>query len=201
MYHVELRHFPHNMCRFNIGDQELWAIVEPWARGQPIEFGEYTWNPQQATLRILEGPEIPLGQLTMGRGWRTAERQGTDVTDKLIARARQALFSSSGAAPSTDAPATPASGVEVKPAPAAATAPAGGGPAAPGGAPGVPGVSAAPFSDPFALGMQMAALLGPDAMRLLDAWRAAAAGSPGLAPSEALARAEAAVRDSGGAHG
>jgi hypothetical protein len=50
-----------------------------------------------------------------------------------------------------------------------------------------------PAADPFALGVQMAALLGPDPMRLLDAWRTAAAGTPGLAPSETLALAERAI--------
>jgi hypothetical protein len=56
-------------------------------------------------------------------------------------------------------------------------------------------------NDSFALGMQMAALLGPDALALLDAWRTAAAGSPGLAPSETLALAERAVRSADGAGG
>jgi hypothetical protein len=36
---------------------------------------------------------------------------------------------------------------------------------------------------------------------LLDAWRAAVVGSPGLAPSESLALAEQALRSSGGSLG
>ncbi len=56
MYHVELRQFPHNMCRFNLTDAELRAIVEPWAREQVVDFGERKWSPQTATLTILEGP-------------------------------------------------------------------------------------------------------------------------------------------------
>jgi hypothetical protein len=184
MYHVELRHFPHNMWRFNLSDRELHAIVEPWARGQVIEFGEHRWNPQQATLTILEGPHIPLGQLTMGRGWRTAERQGTNVTDEVIASVRQALFAGRpGAGPGGKVGAT------------GAAAPTGG--SASMGGVSAPGVGAdtqgGPPSDPFALAMQVAALLGPDAMRLLDAWRAAAASSPGLPPSDTLALAEKAI--------
>jgi hypothetical protein len=55
----------------------------------------------------------------------------------------------------------------------------------------------APLSDPLAVGVQIAALLGPDAARLLEAWRVAAAQSPGLSPSETLALAE---RSLGGDH-
>ncbi|HTU80233.1 MAG TPA: hypothetical protein VMF09_15895 [Solirubrobacteraceae bacterium] len=156
MYHVELRQFPHNMCRFNLDQRALGAIVEPWVRDQQIEFGERRWSPRSATLVIIEGPQLPLEQLTMGRGWRAAQRHGTDVTERVLASARQHASAAL--------------------------------------APGVP-ASAAPASDPFALGMQMAALLGADAMRLLEAWQATAAGSPGLAPSETLALAEQALRD------
>jgi hypothetical protein len=172
VYHVELREFPHNMCRFNLTAAGLHAIVEPWARGQVIDYGEQHWNPREAKLTIFEGPEIPLGQLTMGRGWGVAQREGTDVTDAVIGAAREALFAGPPGAAAASPPGVPG-----------ALAPVG------------PG--SAPSSDPFTLGMQMAALLGPDAMRLLDAWRTAAAGSPGLAPSESLARAEEAI-DSGG---
>jgi hypothetical protein len=171
MYHVELRHFPHNMSRFNIDGAQLRAIVEPWARGEQIEFGEHRWSPEQARLTILEGPRIPPAQLTMGRGWRAAERQGKDVTEAVLAAARRAVAAAASGA-----------------GPAAAGTVGAGMPVAPGSA------GAAPAVDAFALGMQMAALLGPDAMRLLDAWRAAAVSSPGLAPSETLARAEEALR-------
>ena len=62
------------------------------------------------------------------------------------------------------------------PGPAPATAPA---PAGPG------------LADPLAALVQIGALLGPEAPRLLDAWRVAAAGDPSLSPSQALAMAEA----------
>jgi hypothetical protein len=174
MYHLELRHFPHNAWRFNLTEQELGAIVAPWARGQLVELGEHKWNPEQAKLTVLEGPEIPLGQLTMGRGWRNAERDSEDVTERVLAAARQAA--DAAAAPASAPAARVAAGVDVHGASAGTEA------------------GAAPVVDPFALGVQMAALLGPDPMRLLDAWRAAAAGAPGLAPSETLALAEKAIR-------
>lgn len=91
MYHLELRQFPHNMCRFNLTEQELLAtVVEPWAREQWIELGERKWSPHQAKLTVLEGPQIPIEQLSMGRGWRNAQRQSEDVTERLLARAKQA---------------------------------------------------------------------------------------------------------------
>jgi hypothetical protein len=91
MYHVELRQFPHNMCRFNLTSAELQAIVEPWAREKVVDFGERKWSSQTARITILDGPRIPLQQLTMGRGWRAAQRQSTDVTEQVLAAAREAL--------------------------------------------------------------------------------------------------------------
>ena len=44
--------------------------------------------------------------------------------------------------------------------------------------------------DGMALALRLGSLLGPDAARLMDAWGAVRLRDPGLAPSEALARAE-----------
>src|ERR1019366_9554803 len=53
------------------------------------------------------------------------------------------------------------------------------------------------LADPLALGVQLAALLGAQPAQLLAAWQQAAAGSPGLSPSETLALAERALASSG----
>lgn len=63
------------------------------------------------------------------------------------------------------------------------------------GAVGVPSPSADAVAgesptDPLALGVQLAALLGPDPTALLAAWREVASSAPGLSPSESLALAE-----------
>jgi 2-iminobutanoate/2-iminopropanoate deaminase len=88
VYHVELRHFPRNLCHFNMGAAELQsAILEPWAADRMFDLGDLRWDPRQARLTILEGPRIPPDQLTMGRGWSTARRQGTDVTAQLLTAA------------------------------------------------------------------------------------------------------------------
>ena len=149
MYHVEVRQFPHNSCRFNLTDAELRPVLESWVREQAVEFGERKWSPHTARLTILEGPELALRDLTMGRGWRAAQRASEDVTERVLASARTSQI----------------------------------------GDPGKAGEPAA-LSDPLAAGVQIAALLGPDPGRLLDAWRAAAASSPGVSPSQALALAE-----------
>jgi hypothetical protein len=182
MYHVELRHFPHSAWRFNLDDQQLRAVVEPWVREQAVDFGERKWSPHLARLTILQGPKLEVAQLSMGRGWRTAQRQSEDVTESLLAAARQALQAAptGGSAPSSPMPDT---APNEPPAQASPTGPN----AAPAGTP----------SDPVALGVQLAALLGPDPMGLLAAWRAAVAGSPGLAPSDSLALAERALRRAG----
>jgi hypothetical protein len=182
MYHVELRHFPHSAWRFNLDDQQLRAVVEPWIREQAVDFGERKWSPHLARLTILQGPKLEIAQLSMGRGWRTAQRQSEDVTEPLLAAARQAL---QAAAAGGQEPAPPVPGTTLNESPAGALPT---GPAA--GAAGMPG-------DPVALGVQLAALLGPDPMGLLAAWRAAVAESPGLAPSDSLALAESALRQAG----
>jgi len=174
MYHVELRQFPHNMCRFNLTDAELRVIVEPWALEKAVDFGERKWSSQTARITILEGPQMPLEQLTMGRGWRAAQRQSEDVTERVLAAAREAL----AAAQSTPAPPVPQPLAQ-------AGAPAQGGAAAPG----EPAQGGA-LTDPLALGVQLASLLGDDPASLLSAWKEVAARSSGLSPSESLALAE-----------
>lgn len=174
MYHVEIRQFPHNACRFNLTDAELVAVVVPWVREQAVDFGERKWSPHTARLTILQGEALTMEQLKMGRGWRAAERTSEDVTERLLASAREAEQTARAAS-------------------AAAAASAGGATSGPTGQPGGEGGSNV-LSDPLALGVQIASLLGPEPTRLLEAWRAtSAADTGGLAPSETLALAERAL--------
>jgi hypothetical protein len=162
VYHVELRQFPHNSNRFNLDERELRAtILDAWARGEWIEFGERKWSPHQATLTVLEGPELPLQQLSMGRGWRNAKRQSRDVTEEMLAAARSASGSTSSAG-------SPQSGDMGQ----TAAAP-------PRGAP-----------DPERLAGDLLALLGDDPTPLLRAWQLALERHPDRTPSECLALAE-----------
>lgn len=91
MFHIELRQFPNNLCHFNLTEQELYAtVLARWARGEWIEMEGRKWSPDKAKLIVLEGPEIPLEQLTMGRGWRYAERVSKDVTGQMLRAAQEA---------------------------------------------------------------------------------------------------------------
>jgi hypothetical protein len=169
VYHLELRRFPHNQCRFNLGEDELSEIVVPWVRGEWIQVGERNWNVHQARLTILEGPELAAGELTMGRGWRTAQRQGTEVTRQVLERARGAHGVPAGVRDRRRASAD------------AGAARSGREDAVARGE---------PPRDAEALLGELLALLGRAPEPLLAAWRRAAARVPERSPSESLAAAE-----------
>jgi len=188
VYHVELRQFPHNVNRFNLGDAELWAIVEPWVRERAFELGERKWSPQQARITILEGPHLTVQDLSLGRGWRLAQRKSEEVTARVLEHAALVVRERDAAAQVV--PQRGASGPAAAAVQEAGEGPSFAAPAAPGGAPGT--------ADPLAVGVELGALLGPDPARLLAAWRQIAARSSGLSPSEALALAEREIERSGG---
>jgi len=98
VYHLELRKFPHTACRFNQSEREVLAIALAWVKGEWVEQGERKWNPQEATLTVLEGPELAMSELAMGRGWRKAQRSGQDVTERVLAAARAGAASNAAAA-------------------------------------------------------------------------------------------------------
>jgi hypothetical protein len=90
MFHIELRQFPHNFCRFNLSERELRAIVlDAWAKGERVELGERGWDPAQASLTVLAGPRLQTQDLSMGRGWSNAQRQGSDVTERMLKTVRE----------------------------------------------------------------------------------------------------------------
>jgi hypothetical protein len=196
MFHIELRHFPHTASRFNLSEDELRPIVIPWVRDQWIEVGERKWNPQEATITILEGPTLEVQELKMGRGWKAAKRRGEDVTERVLGISRQAEEDRAKAQDEARieeaARAQIASqGAYTADFPAPATAPAGAAkPIVPPPAPSL--------ADPLALGVTLASLLGSQPAQLLAAWQQAASGSPELLPSETLAQAERALGTSGG---
>jgi hypothetical protein len=156
------------MCRFNLSAQELRTVVlEPWAQERWIEFGERKWSPQQATLTVLEGPRIPFGQLTMGRGWRTAERAGREVTDELLsAVSRELARRSQAAAPATGSESTGIGGETL-------------------------GAELPAAAD--SLGLELLSRIGGERAPLRRVWDLAAEQHPSSPPSATLALAERAV--------
>lgn len=165
MFHVELRQFPHNFCRFNMSEQELrTAVLDAWARKEWLEFGERKWDPNQATVTVIEAPRLSMPELSMGRGWRNAQRAGTDVTERLLEAARAAQASASP-------------GVQ----------------AAEGGVAAV-ALEQRPEADVTTLAADLIALLGEDPRSLVRAWQLALERHPDRTPSECLALAEDFVR-------
>jgi hypothetical protein len=97
MFHVELRQFPHVAHAFNLSAEELDArIVAPWVRGDAVELGDRRWDPGKAKLTIVEGSRLRSEDLTMGRGWSNARRGASEVTDRLLASARQTAGAAAG---------------------------------------------------------------------------------------------------------
>jgi hypothetical protein len=90
VYHLELRQFPHVARVFNLTREELdTRFIRPWIAGTMIEHDDRRWAPERSRLKILEGPELRAADLGLGRGWGTASKTSTDVTDALIAQARR----------------------------------------------------------------------------------------------------------------
>jgi hypothetical protein len=186
VYHLELRHFPRNLCRFNLSGGELWAtVLEPWTADRPFELGELTWDPRQARLIVLEGQRLPPDQLSMGRGWRTAQREGRDVTSGLLATAAERARS---AARERGTPARPSAGGG-EGGSGAERAPAGGG----------EGALAAEHAagdggdidlQADSLGLELLAQPGSERTPLSRVWELASARDPGGSASATLAIAE-----------
>lgn len=179
MYHVELRKFPNTACAFNLDENELRAIVEPWSRDRWVEVGERKWSPFEAQLTVLEGPHLAVEDLAMGRGWGNAQRYGEDVTERVLAHARTGWESAKSASASASADSVAAEAQS----PGGAAFPAANAPAA--NAP-----AAFPAANAPATFAELERLLGEDPAALLAAWRLAAERRPELSPSEALALAE-----------
>jgi hypothetical protein len=170
VYHFELRKFPHTASRFNQSEQQLLALVVPWVREEWVELGERKWNVNETKLTVLEGPELSLQEMAMNRGWRSARRQSEDVTERVLAAAREIVTR-------TQAPAARS---------AAAASPATGSGAADGGRPSTADVGL--LAD--ALGLEILGALDTGPAPLSRAWQLAAERLGERPASESLALAE-----------
>lgn len=84
-YHVEVRRPRRHARLFNLTEDELRrSVLDPWARGGPLEIGDQHWERRESTLRILEGPELSATDLAYGQGWNAAERTAQDRTIELL---------------------------------------------------------------------------------------------------------------------
>ena len=165
MFHIELRQFPHNLCRFNLNQEDLRTLVEPWAREQWIELGGRKWSPHQARLTILDGPRLAVQELSMGRGWRNAQRRSDDVTERVLAAAKASPAHSDG--PTSSQPQFSA---------------------------GPSGPAADLPLEADSLGLELLTMLGEAPASLSAVWQLSRSRFPDRRPSECLAVAEQAIR-------
>jgi hypothetical protein len=173
VYHLELRKFPHTVCRFNQSEQQLRAVVVPWTNEEWIEEGERKWNSNEASITVLQGPKLSMPELAMGRGWRNAQRRSEDVTERVL----EAVKRERAPAPTPGSAQNAQVGGEGM---RAETATAGEAP------------DSRLLADSFAL--ELLALLDTGALSLSRVWQLASE-RPGHAPAaESLALAEQAVR-------
>lgn len=172
MFHIELRQASNRLHRFNLDEQDLRVgVVEPWVSGRRVEIGERTWSADTGEIVVLEGPEIPVGRLTMGRGWSVAQREGTDVTRQMLQSVREAVTASALASAQAAMPASGAAVLSQQ-----ATAPT------------TMGLIAPHDADVLAdaLGLELLRALGATPMSLVAAWKLAAQRHPQLPLSASL---------------
>ena len=75
---------------FNLTDQRLWlSFLAPLMVDAPFTVEGHEFIPRQTRLKVYEGPELRTDQLGMGRGWQNVERTAGDVTERVLARARE----------------------------------------------------------------------------------------------------------------
>jgi hypothetical protein len=195
VFHIELSHARETVWRYNLTEQELDAtILVPWARGESVQLGEHLWRPDETTITVLDGPRLPLGLMTMGRGWMNAKREGREVTTEVLASFRERYAAAGGnsglaAAGVASAPAQPS----LAPVPNGSTlaASAGSRPAA-AAAPAAPSQPTdAVLAD--AVGLELLRGLSDGPLSLRSAWRLCGESHRELEPGASLELAMKAV--------
>lgn len=185
MYHLELRKFPHTVCRFNQSEAQVAAILVPWVKQEWFEEGEQKWNSNEATITVLEGPKLSMPELAMGRGWRNAQRRSDDVTERVLAAVTQAAGVAAGG--------QPAAPVATSKAPTGADA-GGEGRAAESAAQPASGTAQDPRLLADSLALELLGMIDSAPVALVQAWRMAAERLGDASAAESLALGEASVR-------
>ncbi len=91
MFHVEMRMgHAHLVREFNLSDERLWLdFLGPLMADQEFVLEGQDFTPRHTRLTVYEGPELRLDQLNFGRGWQNVERTASDVTERVLERARE----------------------------------------------------------------------------------------------------------------
>jgi hypothetical protein len=86
VYHVEISQDSTRVRAFNLtAEQVHQRFLTPLRGDRRFVCEDKEFDPSLAALRVLEGPELRIDQLTLGRGWSEAERIGTDVSSQFRA--------------------------------------------------------------------------------------------------------------------
>lgn len=89
MFHVEMRMGLHVVRAFNLGAHDLQVrFLGPLMSGQDFAYEGHEWSPRKTRIKIYDGPRLETHDMGMGRGWQNVERDGADVTEELLSRAR-----------------------------------------------------------------------------------------------------------------
>ncbi len=74
----------------NMDDRLLYVrFLMPLLSDRDFAFEGHDFTPRKTRITILEGPELRTDQLGIGgRGWQNANLSGVDVTETVLARAR-----------------------------------------------------------------------------------------------------------------
>jgi hypothetical protein len=90
VFHVEMRMGMNVVREFNLTDERLWLdFLAPLMADREFVVEGHDFTPRHTRLTVYEGPELRLDQLSFGRGWQNVERTASDVTERVLARARQ----------------------------------------------------------------------------------------------------------------
>jgi hypothetical protein len=90
MFHVEIRMGMAVVREFNLSQERLWLVfLAPLMADHEFNVEGHDFTPRATRLTVYEGPELRPDQLSFGRGWQNAARTASDVTERVLERARE----------------------------------------------------------------------------------------------------------------
>jgi hypothetical protein len=89
VYHVQLKQRRNAASAFNLSADDVRSrFATPMIADHVFDYAEKEWNPRETRLTVLEGRELRIDELGLGRGWPNALRTGTEVTDQFLSDGR-----------------------------------------------------------------------------------------------------------------
>jgi hypothetical protein len=87
VYHVQIRD-GHEIARaFNLDLATVQRqFLEPLSGDRLFKYADKEWDPRRIRLTVLEGRKLHNSDMMIGRGWQSAEKDGTDVTAEVLAQ-------------------------------------------------------------------------------------------------------------------